>query len=1031
MIWFSRLLNRWRLNRLRSHPFSRPLSAKRLFSLCLCLLLGWLIALGLQSGWTQPGVRAAPPPKGTLSSPCPITGSDATRLIDQGAASYQAGKFGEALDCWQTAEKVAHRAGDRTQQMISQINQAQAMQAMGINFRACQTLLKTFGQISSNCSSQPEAEVKGLLQSFQTGGPQPDFRVSQTGLRSLGDVLRSLGYLELSEEVLQFAWTRAKQSPTGPERDALSLSLANTEHALSKRHQELYTRSIDFKQVDNAALMTANAALSKAIAAIGYYQQISQSTPPSLSTIQAGLNQLNLILSLEQWIPRVEQPITVGGVSETVAIAPQSIRSQNRRVLCNPGEANFDPNSPKPWQEFQSLKSELTRSYAPVSTQLVHLHAQLANYPATSYGALYAQLNFTHLLSQKSRQSQIQFQHPNLDLPSEVPSDNAKSLDLSGDASPDRLEVARQFARIAQTARQQGNLVVESYALGYLGELYLNTLDLNPLDLQQSYAKQYLDYAERVTLRARDLAERLYQPGILYQWEAQLGDIYRKRWRLQSDPELITKAIGFYGVAVNTLKSVRSDLLAIDPEIQFTFQTNVEQVYRNLIGMLLLTADPNQKVDPERLKQALKTVIQLQSAELENFLQCNLGLSTGNVSSSSQVKELVTDWDRDRLGLVASSPAKSPEAKVMTIYPIVLEDPDEPELERLEIILKRTNSEFERVPNPSGRQAKDTLGRTIAALRPLFGKSDQASELQRLFAKLYGWLIEPIQPYLKADGVDTLLFVPDSLLRSIPMGALYHQPPGSSAGRYLIEDYAIAVSLPAFEDRVSQGINPSTVRVLAAGVNVVNEECPTFSVLTHVDKEIAAIADVLKNRVTQLFNPDPSQRDPAREFTKITFQRALESSAYPIVHLATHGNFSSNPQETFILTSSGNPISITDLQEILKTRLGDTGAPIELLVLSACQTATGDSRAALGMAGVALRSGARSTLASLWSVDDASTSQLMQYFYEELSQPATRAGNRSKAKALQSAQLRLIANREKNYDRPYYWAPFVLIGSWR
>ncbi|NES82628.1 MAG: CHAT domain-containing protein, partial [Moorea sp. SIO2B7] len=97
---------------------------------------------------------------------------------------------------------------------------------------------------------------------------------------------------------------------------------------------------------------------------------------------------------------------------------------------------------------------------------------------------------------------------------------------------------------------------------------------------------------------------------------------------------------------------------------------------------------------------------------------------------------------------------------------------------------------------------------------------------------------------------------------------------------------------------------------------------------------------------------------------------------------------------------------------------------IELLVLSACKTANGDSRAALGLAGVAVQSGARSTVASLWSVNDRSTSVFMKFFYQELAntqKPIT------KAEALRRAQVKLLDNQ---YKEPYYWAPYVLVGNW-
>jgi CHAT domain-containing protein len=127
-------------------------------------------------------------------------------------------------------------------------------------------------------------------------------------------------------------------------------------------------------------------------------------------------------------------------------------------------------------------------------------------------------------------------------------------------------------------------------------------------------------------------------------------------------------------------------------------------------------------------------------------------------------------------------------------------------------------------------------------------------------------------------------------------------------------------------------------------------------------------------------------------------------------------------EETFILTWD-NRINVKELGAILQTREQDIDNPIELLVLSACQTAQGDRRAPLGIAGVAVRSGARSTLATLWSVDDKSAAEFMVEFYRQLAKSKV-----TKAEAIRLAQLKLLQQRE--YSNPFYWAPFVLLGNW-
>jgi CHAT domain-containing protein len=119
------------------------------------------------------------------------------------------------------------------------------------------------------------------------------------------------------------------------------------------------------------------------------------------------------------------------------------------------------------------------------------------------------------------------------------------------------------------------------------------------------------------------------------------------------------------------------------------------------------------------------------------------------------------------------------------------------------------------------------------------------------------------------------------------------------------------------------------------------------------------------------------------EFTSNSFQNQIDRADFPVVHITTHGQFSSDPQQTVILAWD-RAINVRELNDLLKSQLQSGRATIELLVLSACQTAKGDRRSALGIAGVAASAGARSTVATLWLVDAQSTAQLMGEFYEGL-----------------------------------------------
>ena len=139
------------------------------------------------------------------------------------------------------------------------------------------------------------------------------------------------------------------------------------------------------------------------------------------------------------------------------------------------------------------------------------------------------------------------------------------------------------------------------------------------------------------------------------------------------------------------------------------------------------------------------------------------------------------------------------------------------------------------------------------------------------------------------------------------------------------------------------------------------------------------------------------------------------------MHIATHGNFAPKASDTFLLAWDGK-INVNGLDQLVR-HSASRKSPVELLCLSACETAAGDDRAALGLAGVAVKAGARSALATLWSVSDRASSELVVEFYKQLKNPGV-----TKAEALQAAQLKLID--DPLYRHPYYWSPFLLIGNW-
>jgi CHAT domain-containing protein len=517
----------------------------------------------------------------------------------------------------------------------------------------------------------------------------------------------------------------------------------------------------------------------------------------------------------------------------------------------------------------------------------------------------------------------------------------------------------------AQKLNDKDKSAATIYALGYYGKWY--------------QTRGNYDEARMQTEKALRLASSIQAKDIAYQWEWQLGQIHKAQGNLES-------AIAAYNAAYNTLQSLRPDVLASnepDPLAFLTFREKVEErVYREFVDLLLYANNPSQ----ENLALARKVIDSLQIAELETFLQ-----EPCPVLSSELIDQVV---DRE-----------DPTAAV--IYPIILE-------ERLEVILKLPGQK--NLQNYKTSVNRDEVENTLRQLRYSLEQPFFSSKMGKPKAQdVYKWLIRAAETLIPPDKIKTLLFVPDGLLRNIPMAALH------DGEKFLIEKYAVGVS-PGLQLSVS---NPNKrYNALIAGLSEDPKE-PGFGPLEYAEEEVCKVQNFFKKSQTILDDKEVNRSGDNCQKSSNTnsknLQNELKSPEYNLIHLATHGQFSFfNRQETFILTASGK----LDLDK-WKTFLKDRGFnPIELLVLSACETATGDDRDTLGIAGVAVQTGTRSTIASLWSIDDASTPELMQQFYQGLQKEKL-----TKAAALQQAQLELLKN--PSAYKPSHWAPYVLVGDWR
>lgn len=486
------------------------------------------------------------------------------------------------------------------------------------------------------------------------------------------------------------------------------------------------------------------------------------------------------------------------------------------------------------------------------------------------------------------------------------------------------------------------------------------------------------DYSQALTLtqQARWAAEQnLQAKDSLYQWEWQTGRILKAQGKT-------SEAIQVYEKAVSTLEAIRSDLLIANRDLQFDFRDTVDPVYRDLVELRLSLEQTNRSLPASQnnINATLKTLDSLRLAELQNYLGDDCAVlaaaSTSDYSTAStETKPATAVFSsvilNDRTAIIATLPDGQQQVAWIDL-----------DQDRLRNLVNQYRISLERFFEPFNVQQAE---------------------------QLYSWIIQPFEEALTQAQVTTLVFVQDGILRSVPMAALY------DGEQFLIQKYAVATT-PSLTLTDPEPLNRSNLRALALGLTeAVQIENQVFPALNYVNQEIQAIETELPGS-KPLLNQD---------FTRNRLQQELAQSVYPILHLSTHGQFGIDPENTFLITGDRQKLSLPSLEGLIRNATaGDT---IELLTLTACQTAIGDDRAALGLAGVAIQAGVKSALASLWFVDDAATAQLATQFYANLQN--TRM---SKAEALQAAQISLIkAGISANQPtHPAFWAAFILIGNW-
>ena len=527
-----------------------------------------------------------------------------------------------------------------------------------------------------------------------------------------------------------------------------------------------------------------------------------------------------------------------------------------------------------------------------------------------------------------------------------------------------------------------------SYALGTKAKLYEYQLVSTPVKQSKNnpFSKggdRNYSQAIELTQEALNLAEKSNAPDIAYQWQWQMGRLIEAEPELKNSSKIpAPDALPYYSKSLKILKTLRDDMASLNSDIQFNFRDRVEPVYRQYVDLLLRPKDPPH----EKLEKARQTIEDLQLAEIDNFFQ-------NACAKASDVK--IDDLD----------------SHAAVIYPIILKD-------KLEVIVKLPG-ENNLIYHVNDDVSEKDIDREVLSLqKKLINASTSLDKIKNQSNTLYKWLIQPfineLDVYSRQEDshIKNLIFVLDGSLRNIPMAILYNK----DQGEYLVERYAIAIT-PGLQLLDSETLEYKKNNALISGAS----DAPSFGSkpLPYVIYELQQISTVIPNK-KKLMEED---------FIKKNIQEAIKFNSFNIVHIATHGTFSSNPDKTFILDWN-EPIQVKELNRLLQGNNDNNGNQenlIQLLVLSACKTATGDKRAALGLAGVAIRAGARSTVASLWSVNDKSTAKFMELFYEKLNDANTTS------EALRQTQMFFLnpgTDRNDDYHKPYHWAAFTLVGNW-
>jgi len=605
----------------------------------------------------------------------------------------------------------------------------------------------------------------------------------------------------------------------------------------------------------------------------------------------------------------------------------------------------------------------------------------------------------------------------------EARKDYGEAIDTFGAKSPDGIAAALNLARAEPASRRLEALRalkadVDSVAApGVRARLLLNLGDQASLlgEYGSTLAHASLEAAVairtaeiRVEIEALDALAQLHESegrradadattrrALAKAGDAQMDLRVPLEWRrariyaARGEAEL---SLAAFDRAVDALESIRADIPIEYDDGRSSYRATFEPLYFGLADQLLRKAGRLDKAAAQPYLRRARDVVELtKQAEMQDYL-----------GDRCEVEAIHRGAD---LGVAEGT---------AVLYPIILED-------RVELLLETQTGFERRTTAVHGSIVRATARLFAATMRG--AANDYLADAQRL----YSWLLAPFEDALKANSVRVLVIVPDSALRLVPFAALH------DGRQFVVEKFATA------EVTGLSMVNPDppargAVRSLVAGVaspGPVVEKLPRSLVESIAGTDSPRSAQQVRERLAlpgvkeevsvlgKLLDTSPLLDE---QFTVDSFERQVQSGDYRIVHVASHGVFGSSADQSYILAYD-DVLTMDRLQALLRSeRLRRN--PIEILSLSACETAEGDDRSPLGISGAAMKARAKAVVGTLWPVEDEAARIAMEAFYRALTSERI-----DKAQAMRAAQLRIL--HMKQFAHPFFWAPFILIGNWQ